>query len=64
MMIMYQSQKSKSLEEHFFECEIKEARNDGIRDAFEDGYKQSEIARYLKLSTGLISMIIRNKIED
>jgi len=56
--------KSRSLEEHFFECELKEARNDAIRDAFNDNYTQAEIARFLKLSTGSVSMIIRRKTED
>ena len=56
--------KSKPLDEHFYECELKEARNDAMLDAYRDGYTQSSIAKYLGVSAGLVSMIIKEKIED
>jgi DNA-binding NarL/FixJ family response regulator len=50
---------SRTLNEHFMECELKEARNDAIVNAYRDGYTQSVIAKYLNVSAGLVSMIKR-----
>lgn len=32
--------KSRTLDEHFYECKLKEARNDAMLDAHDDGYTQ------------------------
>jgi len=56
--------KSKSLDKHFHKCELKEARNNSMLDAFRDGYTQSKIAKYLGVSAGLVSMILKEKTED
>jgi hypothetical protein len=55
---------SKTLDEHFYECELKEARNDAMLDAYTDGHTQSAIAKYLGVSAGLVSMIVKAKTED
>jgi len=48
---------SKTLEEHFKD----RVRNDAIADAFDDGYTQAKIAKYLNLSRSLISKILKNR---
>lgn len=53
--------KSKRLEEHFNECDSKVERNSAIFSAIEDGYTQSDVATYLKLSTSSISKIVNKK---
>ncbi len=55
---------SKTLDEHFYECELKEARNDAMLDAYTDGHTQSAIAKYLGVSAGLVSMIVKARNED
>ncbi len=52
--------KQKPLEEHFTSCRDKKARNSAIREALEDGYTQSEIAKFLKLSNSTVSKIVSN----
>ena len=48
---------SKTLSEYFEESDTKVKRNASIRLALEDGYTQSEIAKYLKLSRSTVSKI-------
>lgn len=54
--------KTKSLDEHFIEVEAnnKQERNIAILNAIEDGYTQGEVARYLNISTAMVSYIYRN----
>ena len=53
-------EKEKSLEFIFSNINTKEERNKSIYIAFLDGYKQSEIARYLDISSSSISKIIKS----
>ena len=53
-------EREKSLEFIFSNINTKEERNKSIVYAFIDGYKQSEIARYLKISSSSISKIIKS----
>ena len=53
--------KQKSLFEYFdIDFKNKKVRNKQIKEALKDGYKQSECARYLGLSAGAISQIVKN----
>jgi REP element-mobilizing transposase RayT len=47
----------KTIEEHFKSVE----RNDGINDAFDDGYTQAKIAEYLNVSRSLISKLLKGR---
>ena len=47
----------KTIEEHFISVE----RNDGIKDAFDDGYTQAKIAAYLNVSRSLISKLLKGR---
>ncbi len=50
--------KQKNLHEYFnIDPKNKKIRNEQIKKAIKDGYKQSECAKYLGLSTGAISQI-------
>ena len=51
-------QKQSSLEEHFEKFKTLSQRNSRILEAFNDGYKQSEIARYLKMTAANVSKIL------
>ncbi len=53
--------KQKSLDEHFIKDSENNNRNQKILVAIKDGYKQSEIARYLGLSSASISYIVNKK---
>lgn len=53
--------KSKSLEDHFEGCNTKIERDSTILNVIEDGYTQSDIARYLDLSSSSISKIVNKK---
>ena len=55
--------KQKSLEEHFNSYVNLEERNKIIFSAIKDGYKQSEIGRYLGLTSAGISYIVKCKGE-
>ena len=50
--------RQKSLNEYFANFSDKKERNRAIKEALEDGYTQSEIAKYLKLSNSTISKIV------
>jgi len=50
--------KEKSLEEYFKDFE----RNEAIKNAFEDGYTQAEIAKYIKLSRSMVSKILKKSL--
>ena len=52
-------EKHKTLKEHFKNTEDLARRNKDIVNAIEDGYKQSEIASYLKVSPAMISKMFR-----
>jgi len=54
-------EKSKTLQEHFNKSKTKAQRNDAIIIAMEDGYRQSEIATHLKLSSSAVSKIVIEK---
>jgi len=60
----YKYAKDKTLREHFNMCETKQQRNDAIINAIEDGYKQIEVAKYLKLSNSAISKIVLETIKS
>ena len=60
----YKYAKDKTLREHFNMCETKRQRNDAIVNAIEDGYKQIEVAKYLKLSNSAISKIVLGTIKS
>jgi hypothetical protein len=47
----------KTLQEHFESIE----RNDGIKNAFNDGYTQAKIAEYLNVSRSLISKLLKGR---
>jgi REP element-mobilizing transposase RayT len=52
--------KQKSLHEYFdIDLKNKKVRNEQIRKALKDGYKQSECAKYLGLSAGAVSQIAK-----
>jgi len=51
---------TKEFNEHFSDIKIKEDRNMAILNAYLDGYTQVKIAEYLKLSTSLISKIVKD----
>ena len=51
----------KSLEEHFFDVETKEQRDETIVEVLEDGYTQIAVAKFLKISRSLVSKIVRNR---
>lgn len=55
--------KQLSMDEHFAEWQTKAERNCAIVNAFEDGYTQSLIAKYLGVTPGLVSIVIK-KIKD
>jgi len=47
------------LEEHFADSTEIASRNSTIIKALNDGYTQGEIARYLDLSTAMVSKVFR-----
>ncbi len=51
--------KQKPIKEHFANSSNKSSRNGAIKEALEDGYTQSEIAKYLKLSNSAVSKIVK-----
>jgi len=51
--------KDKTLQEHFNSTQDLSQRNKDIITAIENGYKQSEIARHLKISPAMVSKIFR-----
>ena len=51
---------SKHFQEHFSDTSSKLERNLAIMNAYEDGYTQVSIAKYLNLSTSLVSKIIKS----
>jgi len=53
-------EKSKTLPFHFGNVCKKEDRNTAIINAFKDGYRQSEIAKYIQMSSSLISKIVKS----
>jgi len=66
--IVYQQQekdivrlKQKSLDDYLGSYRTLEDRNRKILDATKDGYKQSEIARYLGMSSAGVSYVVRHK---
>ena len=54
----YRYEKAKTLQEHFNKYKTKQQRNDAIIHAIEDAYKQTEIAKHLKLSNSAVSKIV------
>lgn len=50
--------KQKSLDEHFGNYLDLKERNQAVFEAIKDGYKQSEIGRYLGLSSAGVSYIL------
>lgn len=55
----FRQEKSLTLEEYFEDIITKKNRNIEILKALDDGYKQSEIAEYLNISSATISKIFR-----
>ena len=52
-------EKDKTLQEHFNSTQDLMQRNEDILIAIENGYKQSEIARHLKISPAMVSKVFR-----
>ncbi|UTJ05486.1 transposase [Arcobacter roscoffensis] len=57
---LVQKEKIKTLNEYFKNVNTKDERDKFIIEAFNDGYKQSEISKYLGLSSSTISKIIKS----
>lgn len=57
----WRKEKTKSLKEHFENCKNIQERNKAVLKALDDGYTQGEVARYLRLSSAMISKIFRNR---
>jgi len=55
----FRQEKSKTLQEHFSNCSDLSQRNKAIINAIEDGYRQSDIARFLELSPAAVSKVFR-----
>ena len=57
----YRQNKRKTLKEHFKNCQDIQERNSAILKALDDGYTQGEVARYLGLSSAMVSKIFRSR---
>ena len=55
----FRQEKSSTLQEYFENAITKNERNLTILKALDDGYKQSEVARYLNISSSTVSKIFR-----
>ena len=55
----FKQKKETSLARHFKDIQVIASRNSAILSALDDGYTQGEVARYLDLSTAMISKIFR-----
>jgi REP element-mobilizing transposase RayT len=55
----WRQEKEKTLEEHFENSKDLIKRNSAILRALDDGYTQGEVARYLSLSSAMVSKIFR-----
>ena len=51
---------SKEFAKHFEDTGTKVKRNLAIVSAYKDGYTQVQIAKYLKLSTSLVSKVVKS----
>jgi len=56
----FKQSKEISLEKHFENTNTISQRNSAIMKALEDGYGQAEIARFLNVSSALVSYVFRN----
>jgi putative transposase len=52
-------ERSKSLDQHFFDITTRTERNAAIFKAFEDGYTQSAIAAHLSVTPSLVSQVVK-----
>lgn len=52
--------KTKEFKEHFIDINTKVKRNSAIINAYSDGYSQVQISKYLKLSTSLVSKVVKS----
>ena len=57
----YRQIKRKKLKEHFENYQDIQERNSAILKALDDGYTQGEVARYLGLSSAMVSKIFRSR---
>jgi len=55
----FKQSKTKTLQEYFDKLNSKEERNKNILKALDDGYKQAEVARYLNISSAMVSKVFR-----
>jgi hypothetical protein len=55
----FKQAKGTALKEHFKDTKEIASRNSAILRALDDGYTQGEVARYLELSTAMISKVFR-----
>jgi len=55
----FKQEKSKTLQEYFDNVNSKEERNKKILQAIDDGYRQAQIARYLQISSAMVSKVFR-----
>ena len=57
----WRQEKEKRLEEHFENSKDLIERNSAILKALDDGYTQGEVARYLGLSSAMVSKVFRGR---
>ena len=55
----YGYDRERTLEEHFRDFKNKEERNRAIIEALEDGYRQAEVARYLRITASAVAKVRR-----
>ena len=55
-----QIRQSKQFEEHFYDTITKQDRNLAILNAYDDGYSQVSISKYLNLSTSLVCKVVKS----
>jgi hypothetical protein len=55
----FRQEKSRTLQEYFDKIITKDKRNRAILEALDDGYRQSEVARYLNISSAMVSKVFR-----
>jgi DNA-binding NarL/FixJ family response regulator len=56
----FRQSKELTLKEHFKDTKELSKRNSAIMTALDDGYTQGEVARYLGLSSAMVSKVFRD----
>jgi len=52
-------ERKRTLQEHFIDAKRRDKRNLAILEALDDGYRQSEVARHLNISSAMVSKVFR-----